>query len=352
MPFHKQIKLLTLYSCGHFLVDLTCAFLMLTLTAGARGQALTCLLLYNFCAFALQMPCGLIADKLNRNGAVAVLGFVLTLLAFAFFPLPLLCSAVLGIGNCVYHVGGGVDVLHFSDKKQWMLGIYVSPGAIGLFMGSLLAGKSLLSLPVGFFIIFTLFAMIALLLHLTHPLAASSENALLSIKTNGRAPALAIIALFSVVVLRSYVGCTLSFSWNVGILAFVSVLALAFGKAFGGVLADRLGAIPSAALTLSLSALFFLFSDNPICGLLAIFLFNMTMPMTLFAMSKLFGGARGFAFGILTFAIFLGYLPSHFSLSVPFGGAKWLYAAEAFISFVLLAIGLIAAGKPKGERNV
>ncbi len=349
MPFQKQIKLLTLYSCGHFLVDLTCAFLMLTLVAGARSQALTCILLYNFCAFALQMPTGLIADKLNRNAAIAVFGSALTLLAFAFFPIPLLCSTVLGIGNCLYHVGGGVDVLHFTDKKQWMLGVYVSPGAIGLFVGGLLAKNENFSLLLGFSLIFVATALISLLLHLTYSLKKSSSNVVPSIKTFGKAPVLAIIALFLVVVLRSYVGTTLSFSWNSGVLALISVLSLAFGKTAGGFLADKLGAIPAAVGTLVLSAVFFIFSGNPICGLLAIFLFNMTMPMTLFAMAKLFCGVRGFAFGILTFALFIGYLPSHFSLPVPFEGNGWWYAAEALISLALLTVGLLACKQKDGE---
>ena len=31
------------------------------------GDALLCLLLYNFCAFALQMPVGLLADRLDKT---------------------------------------------------------------------------------------------------------------------------------------------------------------------------------------------------------------------------------------------------------------------------------------------
>ena len=58
--------LLALYSAGHFLVDLTCAFLLLTVTAVAGETSWLCLLLYNFCAFALQMPLGLCADRRLR----------------------------------------------------------------------------------------------------------------------------------------------------------------------------------------------------------------------------------------------------------------------------------------------
>ena len=63
--------LLALYSIAHFWVDLSCAFLAFRFLSGSP-DFLLCLLLYNFCAFALQMPLGIWADGLNRNGLLAV----------------------------------------------------------------------------------------------------------------------------------------------------------------------------------------------------------------------------------------------------------------------------------------
>lgn len=346
-----QGLLLTLYSAGHFLVDFTCAFLMITLVASASSARLPCLLLYNFCAFALQMPAGLIADRLDRNAAVAVSGFVLTLIAFACYPVPLLCAVVLGIGNCLYHVGGGVDVLHFSETKQWMLGVYVSPGAVGLFLGGMLARQSLLALPLGFVLILAAMALLTAGLHLTHPLRKPSGNVPPSLKTMGRAPVLAVILLLLVVVLRSYVGMTLSFPWKTGGWSLLMILGVAGGKAAGGFLADRLGAIRASVVSLSLCALLFCFSSTPVCGLLAVFLFNMTMPLTLFAMARLFPSARGFAFGTLTFALFLGYLPTHLSLPIPFAGEGWWYTVEAALSLILLVAGLLACRAQGGDSR-
>ena len=345
----NRYALLTLYSTGHFMVDLTCAYLMISLIANAGETRWLCLLLYNFCAFALQMPAGLVADKWNHNTAVAVMGIALTLSAFALFPIPLLCAVILGIGNCLYHVGGGVDVLHFSETRQWMLGVYVSPGAIGLFLGGLLAQKELLSLPVGFALILIVSALIALGLHLIHPLKKPSANVPPSIEVVGRAPVLAVIALLLVVVLRSYVGITLSFPWKTGVWSLIAVLGVALGKAAGGFLADRMGALRASVVTLSMCALLFLFSDLPLCGLAAVFLFNMTMPLTLFAMARLFPGARGFAFGTLTFALFLGYLPTHLRLDVPFAEKTWWYAIEAGLSLILLIVGLLACRVQGGD---
>ena len=349
IPSKPRIQLLALYSAGHFLVDLTCAFLLLTVVARAGEERWLCLLLYNFCAFALQMPAGLCADRLDRNAAVAAAGLALTLTAFAAVPIPLLCALLLGIGNCLYHVGGGVDVLHFSETKQWMLGVYVSPGAVGLFLGTLMAQKQLLSLPLGFALILAVSALISLGLHRAHALNKPSGNAPPSIEAVGRAPIAAAILLLLVVVLRSYVGLTLAFPWKTGVWSVLTVLGVALGKAAGGFLADRLGAIRASVASLSLCALLFAFSGNAICGLLAVFLFNMTMPLTLFAMARLFPGARGFAFGALTFALFLGYLPTHLDLPVLFAGQTWWYAAEAVLSLILLTAGLLAC-REKGGR--
>ena len=58
------------YAVCHFLVDFSCAYLLFSTLAGRMGGAEQ-LLVYNFCAFALQMPLGLLADRLIRNAALA-----------------------------------------------------------------------------------------------------------------------------------------------------------------------------------------------------------------------------------------------------------------------------------------
>ena len=52
-----KTPLLALYSLAHFWVDLSCALLAFRTLSASPDFAL-CLLLYNFCAFALQMPPG------------------------------------------------------------------------------------------------------------------------------------------------------------------------------------------------------------------------------------------------------------------------------------------------------
>ena len=134
MP-HKP--LLTVYSLSHALVDFSCAFLVYRTMLDAPELGL-CLLLYNFCAFALQMPFGLLVDGWNRNGLTAAAGCALV--ACAYLPvLPALAASVTaGIGNGLFHVGGGLDVLNDSRERAAALGIFVSPGALGLYFGGIL----------------------------------------------------------------------------------------------------------------------------------------------------------------------------------------------------------------------
>ncbi len=82
--------LFALYGAAHFWVDLSCALLLFRTLSAQPDPALS-LLLYNFCAFALQMPLGLLADRLDRNALVAAAGCVLVALAYG---VPLTLTAV------------------------------------------------------------------------------------------------------------------------------------------------------------------------------------------------------------------------------------------------------------------
>ena len=64
---------LALYGLAHFWVDLSCAALLLGTLSG-EGDFQRQLLVYNFCAFALQMPLGVLADWWGRPAALLAAG--------------------------------------------------------------------------------------------------------------------------------------------------------------------------------------------------------------------------------------------------------------------------------------
>lgn len=322
--------LLALYSLTHFWVDLSCAFLAFRFLSGS-ADFLLCLLLYNFCAFALQMPLGLWADGLDRNGVVAAAGCGLTAAAF-LVPVPLASAVTAGVGNALFHLGGGIDVLNTSGKRAAALGVFVSPGAVGLYVGTFWGGGTAISAllpPAGLLI---LGGGILLLCRRTMG-SLRSGNAPVETEPVGGSW-LPLIPLFLVVVLRSWMGLGQSFSWKAE-WSLSLVAALALGKAAGGFLMDAVGPRRAAGWSLGLAAVLYLLSGDPIPGIFAVFLFNMTMPMTLWAAAKILPGAKGFGFGLLTFALFLGYLPVYLGWPSVFAW-PWTCAAAAALSLALL----------------
>ena len=335
---HKKQLLLT-YVGAHFIVDFACAFLMLH-QLGSAEEFRFCFLIYNFCAFALQMPLGLMADRINRNSLFAAIGCGLIVVAFGAGQLAIPATILAGLGNGMFHVGGGTDVLNSSENKPTLLGVFVSPGAMGIFLGALLGRRE--DLPMLPVILLLLIALIGILYFgFREKQSFRSDNAVVSFQNVTTLPVLiAILCLFLVVILRSYLGLTSAFSWKSnGMWAAISVCAVVCGKASGGLLAARLGAKKAALLSLSLAAVFFLFSGNPIPGVAAVFFFNMTMPISLWAIARILRGSKGFSFGLLTFGLFLGFLPVYFE-HPPLLSTTTGFCAASVISLGLLLFAL------------
>ena len=313
------------YAFAHFAVDLGCAYGSFSACSGDP----TAFLLYNFCAFALQMPLGLLADALGHNRRFALLGALLVvgICCLPSFGLP--GAAVLGLGNGLFHIGGGLDVLNLSGDRAAPLGVFVSPGAWGVWLGTVL-GKG--HVPVWPVLALLLLACAGMLLIRPGRLPGNAPLALPECRV---LPWAAL--LFLVVVLRSYGGTAAAFSWKTGLWSFAAVCAVVLGKTLGGFLADRFGLLRSAAVSLGLCAVLFCVSDHALPGVLALLLFNMTMPITLFALARAMPGAKGFSFGLLTFALFLGYLPAWLGAGTISGVGM---AVAAVLSAALLLPGL------------
>ncbi len=333
----KHKTTLAVYSAAHWAVDLTCAFLVYRTMADSPHLGI-CLLLYNFCAFALQMPFGLLADGWNRNGIVAAVGC--GTVALACLPVwPSLAAAVIaGVGNGLFHVGGGLDVLNDSEENASALGIFVSPGAFGLYLGGIWGRGSALPLALPALLLVVFGGAILLAVRRTYGgFASLNAPAAISLTRRGAGSA-ACLAL--VVVLRSYMGFNQTLPWKGEWHWGLAVtLALVLGKAAGGFLSDRVGAKKATALSLGLAAVCYLFSASPILGTAAVFLFNMTMPITLWGAARLMPGGKGFAFGLLTFALFLGFLPTWLGLPSLLT-APWAMALASAVSAAVLLVGL------------
>ena len=140
--------LTALFSGMHFLEDGLCAAAMFSAFIG-RPDGQTAVLIYDFCAFALQAVFGAVLDLLNtgaeseqkrmiRSAICAVLGVLITFIGVFAGPV------FLGCGNALFHVGGGVGTIYEDRRKKRggrNLGVFVAPGALGLYLGTVF-GKS------------------------------------------------------------------------------------------------------------------------------------------------------------------------------------------------------------------
>ncbi len=367
--------MIEIYGAAHFLVDLACAYLMFSGIYGSENWYL-CLLLYNFCAFAMQMPMGILADYKNRNAYLAVFGCVLV--AAAYVPGTAVTMAVrngtagsmmetvglwsagaasvmAGLGNGLFHIGGGLDVLNKSKKSAGMLGFFVAPGALGIYAGTALGNgavqsgewPALLLLPAALGIFWCAKKKNIWQNSGNQPFSLLLDRPVLA--GAWKQAAAAVICLFFVVVLRSYLGIIQDFPWKESTGAgMVLVCAAAVGKTAGGFLADIAGFKKTAVFSLAASGVLYLCSFHPAAGILAVFFWNMTMPLTLWAVAKLMPNAKGFSFGLLTFALFLGFCPPYLNISAftdLFHTPELGLGIICGISFVLLQGGMYYAGK-------
>ena len=317
---------------------------MLTFTRDSGYFAIS-LLIYNFCAFALQMPIGAVADHFVRTGGVSVFGCTLIAISMVATPAPFVLAALLGTGNACYHVGGGTFALR-ADRDCTRVGIFVAPGALGLFVGKYAAealGMSGISIMIAAALTMVLLSLMILL---TEPISETYESVApfphgLNVSYPMR-DFMACVCFFAVVCLRSFGGLSFNFSWRSRTDALFSGALIAaagtVGKAAGGIISDRLGMRASSSVTLIAASVLMIFSDSMIPAVLGVAAFNMTMPMTLRSTADICRGREGFSFGLLTFAMFLGYLPSFFGVGLPFG----IYgnAVAALLSMAVMAAGL------------
>ena len=229
MDFLKTNRMTILLSLCHMGIDFLCAF-SLYHSFSDRYEAF---LLYNFSAFALQMPMGILIDmwsdkskKAIRPGMVFMLSGIVATIIGSF-----VSNIILGIGNALFHVGGGVLVIHEDDDHSLdgrALGCFVAPGAIGLILGILYHNTDL-------YLLIQILVSIVLCI-VSFIIFKSSEERQLKIRYRKfsfeRKELLYMIILcFTVVIIRSLTGMAISFPWKKGnLITIISVIAVASGN--------------------------------------------------------------------------------------------------------------------------
>ena len=339
----KKISIVGIYSIIHCIVDMACAMLIagiVTPILGENYSLIIAIFLYNLFAFAFQLPFGIFADKINKNALVSAIGCVFVIIAYCMSSVGVLACIIAGIGNALFHVGGGIDVLNIANKKATLPGIYVSTGAMGLYIGA----KSTYLGMYRFYIIEIILAISAIVLVWLYKQVKEKykiNNEEPKIEELSKKEQIVMYCVLITICVRGYLGLILNFEWKSNfIIGLIVVLAVVFGKMLGGIIGDRVGWKKTGALSLIASAFFFIFSfNNMICGVIAVLLFNMTMPITLTALSNIFYKNKGMAFGMTTIALFIGAVPVLLGYK-DFLFDMWSLFGVTIISAVVLYFGL------------
>lgn len=333
----NTIKNICLYGITHAFVDATCVavvFAGLLFNHADAQTSLFLVLLYNVLAFGLQPIVGMLFDKLQTPRLAAIIGCMLTIISAVVWKFSLPAVVFAGLGNAFFHIGGGIISLKMSGGKATIPGMYVAPGALGLFIG-ILVGKS------GHFVSLVFITLLlissALICFLSYQTATKNNGVE---KTFNKFELIVLLLLLSISI-RSLIGLGVVFPWksNMNLLILLT-LVVVFGKFFGGIIADKFGWMKISISGLILSApLIALGIHSPFLAIAGMFCFNVTMPVTLVVVANVLKGREGFAFGLTALSLIIGAFPTFAGFKL---GAQNIYEIIAIIilSAVLLFFGL------------
>jgi FSR family fosmidomycin resistance protein-like MFS transporter len=346
----RVYNILAVYGISHFFVDACCAALLTDIwLAGiyTAERVLYLYILYNSLAFAAQAPLGLIVDAFGRPWHFAVAGVCLQVVTIVMISSnasglpPEIVVLTAGIGNAMFHLGGGVVSLSLNRGRAAAPGIFVAPGAVGLFAGYQLAVSGMSgSIRAAAAIAGCVLA--AAIYHAKRPEIVRPDRAMDKDAGFGHVLCPAVFFIIGSIAVRSMLGLSFPFPWKGdgprG--AFMLALAAGSGKALGGFLADRFGFIRTCVAALLLSIpLLIAGTAYPAAGIVGCALFQMTMPVTLLACADIFRGLA-LSFGMTCLAIFCGALPILLGVKIQAFLSPVVMAASICLSAICLGVGL------------
>ncbi len=330
---NKKVGLF-IYSLGHLLVDGACCLIMLVSVLAGKSDlenVSLAIVLYNTVAFAIQPFFGFLTDKIGRTNQIAAVGCILVGGSAALLHLPFAAAVTAGLGNAMFHIGGGAYSLNMDRRKASYPGIFVAPGAIGLFLGAYLANHVEIK---PFYIMLPMVLLAIGVLPIPH---LSGEAKTAADKQNMAFSGLPLLLLLLVILLRSVIGSVGDFPWkSTNTAALILTLTIAMGKACGGLLSDWLGRRNTTVIALLLSAPLLAFCESGVFPSLAgVFLFNLTMAVTVTEIADHLQGYSGFAFGLTTLALILGTYFIYMGWK-DFFAQPWITLALILLSAVMM----------------
>ena len=300
---------------------------------------------YDLIAFAVQLPLGLLVDKVSALRAASVAGIVLSAMAVPSATGRAEMTMVLaGIGNALFHVGAGGTVLANARGRAAPAGLFVAPGSLGLGLGLWLGPRA--DIPIWPLLLLAAVSVAGAVL-VRAPLRPQPAM-LPAVEQERGLPArlwlAALVLLLLSATVRGFiesVGC----QWcPKATFLIVALPVVGFtARLLGGYASDRLGWVEASVGALLLSAPLIAFNRGSVVpALVGLLLFQMSMPVTLMAVWRVMPRRPATAFGfpcvgLVVGTILSGEAPIRRMLDAPF--LLGLIAASA--TALLLALELI-----------
>lgn len=330
---------LLVYSSTHALIDASCAAIIAANIAWGKTDLRLIsfyIILYNTIAFALQVPIGLIVDNIRKPAESAMLGCFLVLVGVLTYRTVSFALIISGLGNALFHVGGGITALNLKPGKASLPGIFVATGTIGLLIGTIIGESKYFSIWI-----LVILLIVAAVTIFTIKKPAIDYN--FKVEESFHKVSIILICVLASIAIRGLVGFMLTYPWKTNIvLLMVFTVAVALGKALGGILGDYFGWTRVTIYGLLISAPLLVLGMNiPVLAILGAFLFNLTMPVTLVVVSNMLPGRAGFSFGLTTLALIIGAFPTFTGLRpiLCANNGKMIFGAVLLMA-LLLKIGL------------
>lgn len=306
----NKIGIVSTYSLCHFIVDFVCAIFILgklPYIAETNSELITSLIIYNFFAFAFQVPLGYILDKFKIYKYIAIIGLCIIGLCYLInFNNIFILATLVGIGNALFHLEGGVNIYGLSDRKAFLNGLFVAPGALGIFLGTTFHDELIVTyLPIALIFISIPLLFLVQKQEIYKELEENKKD-----NFNNFSAALIVILIGISIIIRSIGGSAIVYTWKSGFtLGIIYTISIVIGKAFGGLLADKFGLLKVALISLTCSAVCLLLGYNVhIFAYIGILLFNIPMSITLTILENTLTKKIACAVGLNTMFLFIGYL--------------------------------------------
>ena len=321
--FFKPYLISILLALGHGLNDLLAGYLLIYFYQNQSYEIANSLFFaYIILGFGCQSFAGLLIDYFPQPKFLIILCCFLWFFAAFYKQMNVVILVFfIGIASAFVHVVGGNITLSLAKQKAKHVGIFISPGALGLALGAYFA---YLKIDLFLFVLlFSSFLMVAFAyLDFSKTSTLKVENQPFDGKSNKIAK-FKKIEIWGIILGLMLVLSIRSFIWEIGQYvhqgnynSIIIIGSFAFiGKLMGGFLSDKInhGLFLVVTLFISFICLIFDFGNIWVEGIGFSFL-QASLPLSILQISALFEKRIGFSIGLaLGFAILLGGIPFLFT---------------------------------------